>query len=360
MQTQVNKLDFTGQHIFVGLDIGKKSWKTSIFTQQFEHKTFTQPPKAEVLSKYLKRNFPGAIYHCVYESGYFGFWIYDELLKHGLNCIVVNPADVPTKHKEKRRKTNRVDARKLARNLRSGEVEPLYIPPKIAREDRSLVRSRYYFIKKQTRCKNQIKALLCFYGISIPEGLGQKHWSKRFINWLSEVQKNLGNGCFSMKALLAELVSLRHIIADLNKQIRTLAQEERYRVNVKNLVSIPGISTISAMIILTELITIHRFSTIDDIAGYVGLVPDEDSTGEEKNIIGLTYRCNSFLRHILIEASWIAVRNDPALTMAYNKLSKRMIKKRAIIRIARKLLNRIRFVLKNQLPYVNLVIQTKK
>ena len=61
-----NKLDFGGQHIYVGMDVHKKSWSVSIHTEQFEHKTFTQPPEVEKLTYYLERTFPGATYHTVF------------------------------------------------------------------------------------------------------------------------------------------------------------------------------------------------------------------------------------------------------------------------------------------------------
>ena len=84
-----SQLDFTGQDIYVGLDIGQKSWKTCILTKDFEHKTFTQPPNVEALVGYLHRQFPGARYHSVYEAGYFGFWIHDELQSRGVDNLVV-------------------------------------------------------------------------------------------------------------------------------------------------------------------------------------------------------------------------------------------------------------------------------
>ena len=66
---KISKLDFKGQQIFVGMDVHKKSWSISIFTEGFEHKTFTQPPEVGTLVNYLKRNFPGASYKSVYEAG---------------------------------------------------------------------------------------------------------------------------------------------------------------------------------------------------------------------------------------------------------------------------------------------------
>ena len=70
------------------------------------------------------------------------------------------------------------------RNLRSGELTPLYIPSLQAQGDRSLVRMRIIMVKKQTRCKNQLKALLTFYGIEIPDKLANSNWSKQFISRL--------------------------------------------------------------------------------------------------------------------------------------------------------------------------------
>jgi hypothetical protein len=75
----------------------------------FEHSTFTQLPDPSVLVNYLTRNFPGATYHAVYEAGYSGFWIHDQLRGKGIDCIVVNPADIPTTDKERTGKTDKAD-----------------------------------------------------------------------------------------------------------------------------------------------------------------------------------------------------------------------------------------------------------
>ena len=95
-----SKLDCTGQPIYIGLDVHKKSWSVSVYSRYGEFKTFTQPPQADKLVHYLKRHFPGGDYHSVYEAGYCGFWIHDQLKERGINCTIVNPADVPTKQKE--------------------------------------------------------------------------------------------------------------------------------------------------------------------------------------------------------------------------------------------------------------------
>ena len=111
------------------------------------------------------------------------------------------------------------------------------------------------------------------------------------------------------------------------------------------------------MILLTELGEITRFPSIDELSSYVGLIPDTQGSGEKEHVGGITQRSHSQLRWLLIEASWIAVRKDPALMMAFDQYCKRMRKTKAIVKIARKLLNRIRYVLKNQAEYVPAVLE---
>lgn len=355
---QVSKLDFTGQGIYTALDTHRKSWKVTVFTEHFEHKTFSQSPDVDGLVHYLHRNFPGGEYHVVYEAGFCGFWIHDKLKEKGINCIVVNPADVPTTDKEKKGKCDPVDSRKLARNLRNGDLIAIYVPQREKVEDRSLVRTRHAMVKKQTRCKNQIKSILHFYGIEIPEALAERRWSRKFIDWLSELQMTRASGDVTLKTYLDELSHLRQTIAKLTKEIRRLAHTEEYAENHRLLKSVIGISTLTAMTFLTEIVDIHRFKNLDRLANYVGLVPDTASSGEKEVNIGITSRRNSQLRGILIEAAWVAVRKDPALLLAYSQLLKKGLNKKiAIVKIARKLLNRIRSVLKNKQEYVLSVVE---
>jgi transposase len=343
-------ISWLGQHIFIGLDVHKFSWVVAIVTEASDFKTFTQPPKVQVLVDYLRRHFPGATYHCVYEAGYCGFWICEELCKRGIDCIVINPADVPTTDKEHKHKNNRVDAKKLARSLRNGDLVALYVPTREALEHRTLVRSRHSFVCKQTRTKNQVKALLAQFGVVLPDDTTERHWSARYMSWLESLQLSTPEGTAALKLLLEDLAHLRRTILTLNRQIRALAKSERYGASVGYLTSISGISTLVAMILLTELVTIARFKDLDHLASFVGLIPGEDSSGEERTMTQITERKNRYLRWVLTEAAWVAIRYDESLALAFSKLCRRMTKNQAIVRIARMLLNRVRFVLKHGQP----------
>jgi transposase len=351
-----SKLDFTGQPIYLGLDVHKRSWSISIYTDFGEYRNFSQPPQVQVLVRYLPRHFPGALYYAVYEAGYCGFWIHDQLVKGGIHCTVANPADVPTKNKEQRRKRDRVDCRKLARGLRNHELEGIYVPPRTTLEDRSLVRTRLSMGGKQRRCKNQIKSMLFFYGVEIPEQREMGHWSRRFIQWVEGVRMERASGDLALKFHLEELSHLRQILVKINRAILALSRTEAYLPWVRLLRSIPGIGTLTAMILLTELGPIERFPSLDHLCSYVGLIPDTQGSGDKEHVGEITQRGHSHLRSLLIEASWVAVRKDPALMMAFHEYLKRMRKSEAIVKVARKLLNRVRYVLKNQAEYVPCVL----
>jgi hypothetical protein len=147
MKTQSNKLDFSGQNIYVGFDVHLKSWKVTIMTDEITHKTFSQPPCPEALHKYLGRNFPGGTYYSAYEAGFCGYWIHNQLVSLGINSIVVNPADIPTTNKETVQKEDKRDSRKIARSLRNGDLVPIYVPTLKTLEDRCLLRTRATLVK---------------------------------------------------------------------------------------------------------------------------------------------------------------------------------------------------------------------
>lgn len=359
MLSKTNGLNFTGENLYVGIDVHKKSWSVTIQTDEVVLKTFTQDPEVKQLSKYLKRNFPNATYYCAYEAGFSGFWIQQQLEREQINCIVVNPADIPTTDKERKQKTDKRDSRKIAKSLKNGELVGIYIPDQSSLEERHLVRNRSMLVRDQTRNKNRIKSLLHFYGIQYPDGLKDynKHWSNRFYKWLQEVEFSTEHGKNNLHSLVNYSLYLRTMILSRTREIRELSRTNKYSNSIRLLCSISGIGLISAMIIATEIQDIRRFKNLDQQCSYIGLIPNTNSTGEKEKVGGITNRGNKHLKNALIECAWMAIRNDPALLMSYKRLCKTMDSNKAIIRIARKLLSRIRFVLLNNQEYEKCVVK---
>lgn len=355
MREKISKKSFEGQSIYVGIDIHKKSWKVSIMTKEVDYKTFSAVPEADKLSSYLREHFPGADYYSAYEAGFSGFWLHRQLTKLGINSIVVNPADVPTTDKERRQKEDQRDSRKIAQCLRSGQLQGIYVPCEKIQQDRTLLRTRDSIVKDLRRNKNRIKSLLFFEGIPYPERFyaNQTHWSIKFIEWLESVASTEA----SLTVYLDTVKHQRALLLRVTRQIRELSQTVDYKQKVSLLLGVPGIGTLTAMKLLTELENINRFPDFDRLRSYVGLVPSTASSGENLMDTGITPRTNSRLRVALIESAWVAIRNDPALLLAYQDLRKRMPGNRAIVRIAKKLLNRIAFVLRTQNKYEKGVVK---
>lgn len=355
MQTQVNDKLFEGQSIYVGIDYHKKSWKVSIFGEQYEYKTMSSDPNAEQLVHYLEKNFPGADYHAVYEAGFSGFESCRKLRSLGVNCMVINPADVPTNQKERLQKTDKADSRKLARSLRNRELEGIHIPNRDLEADRALLRQRFRIVKDIARQKNRVKSLLLQFGIEIPDRFSiaqTRHWSKAFTTWLLE----LSDTNSILKQVLVNYVniveSLRKQLLAVNRQIRELSQSLNYRTNCQLMLSIPGVGLTSAMTFLTQVGDFTRFSSLDKLCNYVGLVPRMYASGDRIVVGKLVNRGRKELKIMLIEIAWTAVRKDPAMMAKFNELVKKMPKNKAIIRIARKTLSRIRYVITHQKEYV--------
>ena len=358
MQRQSNKLDFIGQNIYVGFDVHLKSWKVTIMTEELTHKTFSQSPKPELLYNYLTKNFPGGTYHSAYEAGFCGYWIHNKLKSYGINSIVVNAADIPTTDKEKVQKEDARDSRKIARSLRSGDLIAIHVPCLKTLDDRSLMRTRTALVKDLVRNKNRTKSFLYFHGIDIPESFSkQTVWSKYFIDWLGKIEMQEKSGKEALNAIVGASTDLRASVLRVTKQIKELSKTKEYQEAVTLLRSIPGIGLITAMIILTELETINRFESFDQLCGFIGLIPSTKSSGENDAMGDITRRGHSVLRSSIIESAWMAARLDPALAKSYHDYCKRMEPNKAIVRIAKKLLSRIRYVLKNKQTYVCSVVK---
>ncbi len=355
--TQSNKIDFKGQNIFVGIDVHLKSWSVTVLSETLTLKKFSQDPEPEALHKFLTTNYPGANYKSVYEAGFCGFWIHHRLTELGINNIVVNPADVPTTGGEKLRKTDAVDSGKLARGLRAGELRGIYTPDSTSLEIRSLIRLKDSITKDSSRQKNRIKAHLHFLGIAIPaEFADDSRWSKRFIAWLKNVQMYTPHGRYVLDSHLDHLLKLRKDKLAMMRELRTLYRTERFAEPLRLIMTVPGVGQATGMALLSEINDISRFSSAEQLAAYIGMIPMCHSSGEKDGTGDITVRGHSFLRWNLIQAAWKAISYDPAMTLFYEQNRKRMNGNKAIVKVARKLVNRIYFVMKRQTEYVKSVV----
>jgi transposase len=352
MQTQVTKkIDFKGKDLFIGLDVHKKSWSVTIVVDGIEHRTFTQPPDPMGLYNYLQRSFPGGTFNSAYEAGFCGYGIHRELNSLGIKNIVINAADIPTSQKDKLHKRDPIDSRKIARGLENGSLHGIHIFDRDLEELRSLNRTRFYLMRDLRRSKNRIKSFLQYYGEHLPAEFDNNQWSLKFVSWLKQVQMNTPGGLDAFSHLIESYEHNRQQLLILSRIVRLRIRE--YDKELYNLLkTISGIGPLTSSALITELGDINRFPHIDHLSSFVGFIPRVRESGETIHTGGITFRCNTFLRTLLIESSWQAIRRDPALMQYYQQHVINSKGHKVIIKVARKLLNRIRYVMKNRQPYV--------
>ena len=353
-----SNLDFSGTTIYCGLDVHLKSWRVNIRDQEMELRDFSQNPDPAALHKFLTKNYPNANYKVGYEAGFCGFGIQRQLAQLQIDCVVLNAADIPKSDKDKRQKNDKRDARAISEEIKNKKTAGIHVPAAAMEYARSLVRQRQRLVLDSTRQKCRIWHCLHFHGLELPQkaDVGQ-YWSSQFIK---KLESNPCNGDTWLKMNLQLMIKdhqqKRALILETTRGIRNLCRQEVFKDQIKLITGIPGIGEVNAAIILFEIEDINRFKSPDHLYSYAGLVPDTDDSGETKKSKGITHRKNCRLRNAIIESSWVIIRQDPALLMLYKNYCKSMHKNKAIIRIGKHLLSRIRYVLKQQKPYVQAVL----
>lgn len=354
VKTKYSKVSFKGKEFFVGIDQGKNNWVLSVKSEDIALETKSVDPRPQTVYKYMSSRYPEGTYHMVYEAGYWGFWAQREFERLGCHCIVVNPADVSEKSIERRRRTDRSDARKLVREYYNGDLNALYIPDQESENFRTLVRYLCWCSKQGARVKTRIKSVLATLGVIIQDDYpdeASRYWSGQYIAWIANLELDNGPARDTLQFHLQELKEHRKRKADILKRLRVLCKESGRMNLIQLLCTIPGVGFQTAVVLQSELIDMKRFPTIDHLKAYAGLIPDGEESSDKRTEHGISRRRNRYLRRILVESSWVAIRNDPALFQAYGKLKKRMKAQDAIIRIAKKLLSRIRYVWLHKEPY---------
>ena len=167
--------------------------------------------------------------------------------------------------------------------------------------------------------------------------------------WIASIHWKFSSATSTMQSRLKQLDFLWYEELHISNELRAYCRKH-HKKDYYLLKSIPGIGGITAAGILAELGDIRRFKSIDELAAIVGLIPGIYQSSDNKTCLGLSKRSNRYLRSLLVETSWVAVRTDMALQAYYRKHAHKEPNK-AIIKVAHKLLNKIRAVINTGIPY---------
>jgi transposase len=236
----------------------------------------------------------------VYEAGPCGDWLYRYLTQKGHACWVVAPSLIPRKSGD-RVKTNRRDAIKLARLMRSGDLTPVYVPKVEDEAMRELCRAREDTLRDLKTAKCRLKAFLLRHDIRY---VGRATWGPAHRRWLSEVVCPTPVQHIVFQEYVRAVTEQTERLQRLDQELQEHVENWRLRPVVEALQSLRGVQSTVAITLVAELGDLTRFDTPRQLMSYLGLIPSAYASGDRRRQGGLTKTGNTQARRALIEGAW--------------------------------------------------------
>jgi len=341
--------------LYAGIDLHKNKWVVTIRTVTNHLVTFVAPPIKEKLVYTLEKRWPSAKINAVYEAGCFGYHLADYLNSKGIATIIVAAHTIPTP-RGSFVKTDKIDSRKLASELSKGSLESIYLRSREELYNRNLIRKRIQLVKRKRQIMVRIKADIIFYDIKFDFQV-REYLSQKVIKKFREFEYENDFLSYLFKQSVVEYEVVVENIKKIEKWLEEVCSSIPHQENYELLRGVPGIGKLAASCLLLEIGKIDRFSSKEKFVSYLGLTPSEYSSGDKVRNGSLSGMGHNYLRSLLVECAWQAIRIDPVLLKKFYSLSEKKGKLRAIVAVTRKLATRIHYVLKTSQPYVVGVIK---
>jgi transposase len=291
---------FVSTTVTVGLDVQVRSIRLAAVRadELLEERTLVYDEEA--VERAL-RCWPAV--RCCYEAGPTGFGLYRRLSGRGIDCQVVAPGLVPQRPGD-RVKTDPRDARKLARLLAGGLLEPIHVPSPELEAARDLVRAREDARLDRMRDRHRLSKFCLRHGRLLPGS----SWSVTRRIWLSQQRFEFAAEQLTFDTYLHALDLVDARIQALERAIAETAEQGPWRELVARLRCLRGVDTLTALALVAEIGDFHRFRSAEEFMAFVGLVPSEHSSGDKRRQGSITKVGNGHVRRLLVEAAWHARR----------------------------------------------------
>jgi transposase len=291
---------------YVGLDVHKETIAVAVAEPGREEPIYrgeiaNAPKKVEKLIAKLSEAYDGGLLLFCYEAGPCGYGLYRQLIASGHDCAVVAPSKIP-KAAGERIKTDRRDALKLARLLRSGDLTAVWVPDREQERMRDLSRARDDLKSQERKARQQLNAFLLRHGHHWPKG--KSRWTPAHETWLAELKMDDPWEQVVLQTSIDAERAAGERVAQLADQLMRALPEWSLAPVVDSLVALRGIDKLAAIVLLAELGDIGRFDSPRQLMAFLGLVPSEHSSGGRRRQGAITLTGNGHARRMLIESAW--------------------------------------------------------
>jgi len=266
--------------VAVGLDVHKSSVRLAAVRADELLEERSLPYELETIERVVGR-WPGA--RVCYEAGPTGFGLHRHLVAAGVDCVVVAPGSVPSRPGD-RIKTDRRDARKLARLHAGGLLDAIWVPDPELEALRDLVRAREDARLDRMRDRHRMSKFLLRHERRLP---GQS-WGIARRKWLGDQRFERPAQRHAFQSYLHALDLVDRRVDVLERQIDALAAEGWWAPLVAKLRCVRGIDTLTAVGVVCEIGDFGRFRRAEEFASFVGLVPSEHSSGDKRRAGSIT------------------------------------------------------------------------
>lgn len=298
--------------VYVGMDVHKESYTVCSYSFDTDEIMYKQkmPSDYKMILKYLEQlrkiYSEDTEFVCGYEAGCLGYSLYHDLTAHGVKCIILAPTTMGITNTN-RVKTDKKDAGNIARCLAFHTYSAVYVPTDLDNSIKEYIRMRDDQKNSLKKTKQQILSLVLRLGKRF-EG-GKTYWTMAHLKWLKSLQLEgvLGE---TLEEYLITYEYFSAKIERLDQRIEELSSGERYQEKVKKLGCLLGVKTHTALSMLVEVGDFERFAKAEKFAGFLGLVPSEDSSAEKQNRYSITKAGNSHLRRLLVESAQAYTRGN--------------------------------------------------
>ena len=289
---------------YVGLDVHKETIATAVAWPGREEPEYRGilPNHRKSLNQLID-NLQGTLGEALsfaYEAGPCGYGVYREITGTGHDCQVVAPTLIPRKSGD-RVKTDRRDAVTLARLHRAGELTPVWVPGPDQESVRDLTRAREDMKAAETRTRQRLGAYLLRHGRVYS---GKSRWTQAHFHWLEEQKFELPLQQLVFQEYVDAAVAAGKRTDALEAQMHEMLTTWSQRPTAEALMSLRGVSTITAMTVLAELGDLTRFDSPRELVGFLGLAPGEYSSGSRRRQRAITKTGNGHVRRLLVESAW--------------------------------------------------------